>query len=112
MEETHMSQGIIKKGRALQRFYFTVTSGIGAADLTGKTIEAKLAKTDSTSPQAITAVLASPQVGTDLGRGYIEITLANLTALANPDQALMVTTIWNADGSRFRSARGVMDIIL
>jgi hypothetical protein len=107
-----MSNGILKKGRATQRVYFLIESGIGAADLTGKTVEAKLAKIDSTSPQTLAATIITPQTGSDKGRGYIDITLANLTALADPDQVLLVATIWNADTSRFRSARGVLSVVL
>ena len=107
-----MSSAIIKKGEATQRLFFRVESGTGASDLTGKTIEAKLATINSGSPQMLAATIITPQVGADLGRGYIDITSANLAALAEPDQVLLVVTIWNADNSRYRSSRGVLSVVL
>lgn len=62
-----MASAIIKKGRATQRLYFTVTSGTGLMDLTDKTVVIKMAMSDETNPQTLATTIILPQEGADLG---------------------------------------------
>jgi hypothetical protein len=104
---------VIKKDRATQRFHGYHETGTGASNLTGKTLEVKLARTDESNPVLLTATIVLPQTGADLGRYYFDVTDANLTAVdATAKSLLVVASLWNTDNSRFGSARGVLNVVL
>jgi hypothetical protein len=92
-----MTTAVFKKGETT-RLPFRFEIDGGPANLTGKTVTVKAQV--GVVVETLTHALL-PQVDGSFGEGWLECTAANLSALGDPLQVIVVVTAWNADNSIF-----------
>lgn len=98
-----------KKGHTT-RLKASVTADGLALDLGTRTIEVKL----SAGATVVTLSSGSGVTVLDAAAGSFawDVTAANLTALANPDQVLTVVNIWNADNTLALESSDYIEVAL
>jgi hypothetical protein len=95
-----MTSAVFKKNQTTRiRARFEV--GTAAADLTGKTLTVKA---DDAANGLLLSSDIEVQSGLTLGYFWFECTAANLTALNNPAQVIVVATAKNSDNTLFMDA--------
>lgn len=101
-----------KKGRTTRLKCRVTVNGL-ALDLTGRTIEIKLAESDD----AATVVSLTTGSGVTIldaldGSLAWDVTSANLTTLGTPDNVLTVINVYNADNTLEAEGSGMIEVAL